>query len=81
MVVVWPTCFYLLFNRLQVTFCFLKGFQNARYAVAYEMNQAASAAGYPQRDPYIPSLKEDKSKGIAWHEKMAFEINSLRQRQ
>jgi hypothetical protein len=47
------------------------------YFVAYEMNRAASAAGFPQRDPYVPANQSDPEAGIPWHKKQAFETNTL----
>lgn len=47
------------------------------FFVAYEMNQAATAAGFPQRDPYIPDNQKPKDADIPWHKKLAVETNAL----
>lgn len=44
---------------------------------AYEMNQAASSAGFPQRDPYIPAYQSDPNHGIPWVKKTASELGTL----
>lgn len=47
------------------------------FAVAYEMNEPATAAGFPQRDPYIPRNQSESDADIPWHKKLAWEMNAL----
>lgn len=49
------------------------------FMVAYEMNQAATGAGFPQRDPHVPRMQRDPNemKGMWWGRKLAWEMNTL----